>query len=156
MGMTGIFLRVTALLVTALSLAPSFAHVLEAPPRLLRWSPALWREATVFNGQYQLFGTVGAAIDGAAVLVTATMAFVMRTNTDAFGLAVAGAACYALALIAWVAIVAPANAVLATWLPGPIPMDFESIRNRWEIGHMVVAGLKVIGFIAVASATSRS
>jgi hypothetical protein len=150
--MSGIFLRVAALLVTALSLGPSFAHVLEAPPRLLRWSPQLWREATVFNGQYQLFGSIGGALDGAAVLVTATMAFVMRANTDAFGLAVTGAACYALALVAWVAVVSPANAVLATWLPGPIPINFESIRNRWEIGHMIVAGLKGVGFIAVASA----
>lgn len=153
--MSGVFLRVVVLLVTALSLGPSFAHVLEAPPRLLHWSPMLWRETTVFNGQYQFFGMLGGPLDGAAVLLTATMAFVMRTNTNAFGLAVAGAVCYALALIAWVAIVSPANAVLATWLPGPLPADFESIRNRWEIGHMIVAGLKVVGFIAVASAAIR-
>ena len=47
------------LTLAALSLGPSFAHVLEAPPRLTIWSPELWREATVFNGQFQLFATIG-------------------------------------------------------------------------------------------------
>jgi hypothetical protein len=47
-------------------------------------------------------------------------------------------------------IVAPANAILATWQPGPLPADFYAIRNRWEGGHMVVAALKMCGFIAVA------
>ena len=64
-------LRFISLLVTALSRGPSFAHVLEAPPRLMKWSSELWREATVFNGQYQMFGLLGGPLDGAAVVITA-------------------------------------------------------------------------------------
>jgi hypothetical protein len=52
----------------------------------------------------------------------------------------------------WFAWVAPANAVLATWSPGPIPEDFQAVRNRWETGHMAVAGLKLAGFVATALA----
>src|SRR5262249_56784163 len=56
----------------------------------------------------------------------------------------AAAACYALALLLWFALVSPANHVLATWTPGPIPADFEAIRWRWEIGHMAVASAQVV------------
>ena len=36
-----------AAVIAALSLGPSFAHVLEAGPRLSVWPPQLWRETTV-------------------------------------------------------------------------------------------------------------
>ena len=51
------------LLAMALSLGPSFAHLLEAPPRLTVWPPELWREATVFNGQFVYFAVLGAPLD---------------------------------------------------------------------------------------------
>lgn len=57
---------------------------------------------------------------------------------------------YLIALGAWFALVKPANDVLATWVPGPIPDNFETIRSRWETGHMVVTGFKAVGFIALA------
>jgi hypothetical protein len=37
---------------------------------------------------------------------------------------------YAVSLVTWLVIVKPANDVLATWTPGPIPQDFEAIRVR--------------------------
>ncbi|TGU67784.1 DUF1772 domain-containing protein, partial [Mesorhizobium sp. M00.F.Ca.ET.186.01.1.1] len=49
------FWSVLTITIAALSLGPSFAHALESLSRLTRWSPALWREATVFNAQFQLF-----------------------------------------------------------------------------------------------------
>jgi hypothetical protein len=147
--MSPLVVRLITLLVTALSLGLSFAHVLESPPRLSKWSPELWREATVFNGQYLLFGTLGGPLDVAAVLATAVLAVVVRSDQPAFRYALAGAIFFALALVAWAAIVAPANAVLATWQPGPLPENFYAVRNRWEIGHMICAGLKLCGFVAV-------
>ena len=59
-------------------------------------------------------------------------------------------ALFALALLAWAAIVSPANAVMATWTPGPLPSSFHSIQHRWEIGHMLVASLKLLGFAATS------
>jgi hypothetical protein len=139
-----------ALVIAALSLGPSFAHVLEAPPRLAAWPPELWREATVFHGQFQLFGMLGGPLDGGAILVLATLAWLSRREGPAFRPALAAAVLYALSLAAWVAVVAPANGVLATWRPGPIPPDFAAVRLRWETGHMVVAALKLAGFVALA------
>src|SRR5262245_2180337 len=143
-------LRLCCLLITALSLGPSFAHVLEAPPRLMKWSLELWREATVFNGQYQLFGMLGGPLDGAAVLITALLAFLTRHERPNFAFTLTGALLYLLALIAWATIVAPANSVLATWMPGPLPQNAHAIQLRWEVGHMIVAALKLVGFAFIA------
>jgi len=137
---------IASLLIGALSLGASFAHVLEAAPRLSDWSPELWREATVFNRQFAFFAIVGAPLDLAAILVAGLLAYLVAGERPAFWFALAGAGLMALALCAWFAVVAPANAVLATWQPGPIPAEFEATRLRWEIGHMIVAALKLLGF----------
>lgn len=139
-------------LVMALSLGPSFSHLLEAPPRLTVWSPELWREATVFNGQFYLFAVVGGPIDVGAVVTGAVLAFLLRGDRPAFGFALAAALLYAAALVTWFSVVAPANALLATWEPGPIPQNFEAVRNRWETGHIVMTAIKFAGFAAVVTA----
>ncbi|MEZ0172561.1 DUF1772 domain-containing protein [Microvirga sp. TS319] len=136
----------------ALSLGPSFAHVLEAPPRLIAWPPELWREATVFNGQFALFALVGGPLDVAAIAATAFLVFLLRRDLERRRPALASCLLFALSLAVWFAWVWPANNVLATWRPGPIPEDFAAIRDRWETGHMAVAALKFIGFVATALA----
>ncbi|MDX0434029.1 DUF1772 domain-containing protein [Sinorhizobium medicae] len=140
-----------SLLLGALSLGPSFAHVLEAPPRLFVWSPELWREATVFNGQFALFAKVGGPLDVATILATCFLSYLLSNERPAFWFALAGGGFFAGGLAAWFTLVAPANAILATW-PGPIPADFEAVRLRWETGHMAVAALKVLGFGSISVA----
>jgi hypothetical protein len=146
------------LTVAALSLAPSFAHMLEAWPRLYVWPPDLWRETTVFNQQFLLYLIVGAPLDLAAVALSAVYAVRLRTDRpkerSRAGLAVTGCVLYSLALIVWALWVAPANDVLAAWTPGPIPENFDDIRGRWESGHIVVAVLKVLGFMALSLAVA--
>jgi hypothetical protein len=141
-----------ALVVAALSLGPSFAHVLEAPPRLSVWTPELWRAATVFNGQFAWFAVIGAPVDLGAVAAAGWLAWLLWDRRPAFAFALAGTLLFAAGLAAWFGLVAPANAVLATWTPGPLPADFDDIRLRWEAGHMVVAALKFCALVAVAAA----
>lgn len=143
-----------ALTVAALSLGPSFAHVLEAGPRLTVWPPELWRDATVFNAQYVLFAYVGAPVDVAAILVPALLAYRLRADRPKFGLAVTATVLFGLAVTVWASWVAPANAVLATWTPGPLPEDFDEVQARWESGHLVVAALKLLGFMALSLAVA--
>jgi hypothetical protein len=146
-------LNLAALVLAALSLAPSYAHVLEAPPRLGDWPPELWREATVFHGQFAWFAIVGAPIDVVTVVILAVFAFVLRGERGPFRFALAAAGLFLAGLLAWAAIVSPANAILATWQPGPIPANFAAVRGRWEAGHMIVAALKALGFVALCLAT---
>lgn len=140
------------LLVAALSFAPTFAHLLEAPPRLLVWSPQLWREATVFNGQFRLFGLIGGPLDVVVVPVAAVLAFFLRHDRGPFLFTLAGMLLSALSLVLWLSIVAPANATMANWQPGPLPAGFEATRTRWEAGHMLMAGVKFLGLVALIAA----
>ncbi|MXQ11960.1 DUF1772 domain-containing protein [Microvirga makkahensis] len=141
-----------SLTLAALSRGPCFAHVLEAPPRLIAWQPALWREATAFNGQFELFALVGGPLDLGAIAATAALAFRLRADRSRFRPAPAGFLFLAPGLAVWFGWVWPANAVIAAWHPGPIPEAFAAVRNRWETGHMAVAAVKLMGFGATAPA----
>lgn len=146
-------IRLLVVLVAALSFAPSFAHVLEAVPRLTIWSPELWRETTVFNAQYRFFALVGAPLDVAAVLVPAAAAYRLRHQKFALYGAATAAMLFGAALLCWFLVVAPVNAAFATWKPGPLQDDFPSLRDRWEFGHILVAVLKGSGLVAAALTT---
>jgi len=145
-------LGIATLFLAALSLGQSYAHVLESGPRLAVWSPELWREATVFNDQFEYFAVVGAPVDLAAILCSALLAFLLFGRRPVFALALFGVAFFATALTAWFVLVAPMNAILSLWTAGPMRPDFDAVRLRWETGHMVVAALKTFGFLFVAAA----
>jgi hypothetical protein len=146
----GLFLwSLLSAVVAALSLGPSFAHVLEAVPRLTVWPPELWREATVFNRQFEFFAIVGAPLDVGVIIVLAILAWLLRRQQRPFRLALTATLLYAAALATWFLWVAPANAVLATWAGGPVPADFAAVRDRWETGHMAVAAWKLAGFVVL-------
>ena len=102
----------------------------------------------MFHRHFEWFALIGAPVDIAAIVAAFALAFLVRDRPATYLLVVApGAAFMATALAAWFGIVAPANAVLATWKPGPIPPDFDIVRIRWESGHMVVAALKFCGLV---------
>ncbi|RVD32643.1 DUF1772 domain-containing protein, partial [Mesorhizobium sp. M8A.F.Ca.ET.023.02.2.1] len=73
-------------------------------------------------------------------------------DRPAFWFALAATLLYALSLVLWFVLVKPANNVLATWMPGPIPDDFEAMRLRWETGHMAVTAAKAAGFVSLVVA----
>jgi hypothetical protein len=133
-------------------LRPSFAHVLEAGPRLTNWPPELWLETTAFHQQFKWFAIGGAILDTSVIVLLAILAVFLRREWPSFGFAVAATLLYAAALATWFSWVAPANAILSTWKPGPVPPDFAAVRNRWESGHMFVASLKFLGFLALITA----
>jgi hypothetical protein len=136
-------------LVMAMSFGPSVAHLLEAPPRLIVWPPELWREATVFNGQFRLFAVVGAPLDIGSILLGAIFALLLRGDRPAFWFALAAAILYLASLVTWFSVVAPVNEQLATWTPGPIPENFEALRDRWETGHIAITIIKFCGLVCV-------
>ncbi|WP_245262084.1 hypothetical protein [Mesorhizobium sp. WSM3626] len=76
----------------------------------------------------------------------------LREDRPAFWFALGATLLYALSLVLWFVLVKPANNVLATWVPGPIPDNFEAIRLRWETGHMAVTAAKAVGFVSLVVA----
>ena len=140
--------RLTTLVLAALSMALSFCHVMEMPVRLA-WDPLLWMQTTNFGGLYFLFGTLGAAIDVAAILAAFVLVRLVFNRSAGRYFALAGAALMAIGLGTWFAIVAPMNATMANWTPDILPADFEAVRQQWEWGHASIAAIKFAGFTAL-------
>lgn len=143
--------RLAALILAALSLGPSFAHLLERPPRMA-WQPELWMATTVFGDQYAWFGRVGAVLDPATLLVLLLLAWLTRRRRPAFVAAAASFLLFGAALACWALVVQPMNVAMAGWTAGAIPAGFEAVRARWEDGHVIVAALKLTGLVALAFA----
>jgi hypothetical protein len=77
------------------------------------------------------------------------LAWTLRGQATAFRFVLVATLLYAAALALWFGLVKPANDILATWTPGPIPENFEAVRLRWETGHMAVTVAKALGFISL-------
>lgn len=141
-------LRLATLVLAALSTGLSFAHLLEKVPRL-RWDPELWMGATVFGGQYALFGVVGAILDPLTVLLAALTAWLVRRRGPVFVTTLVGAILLAVALALWLALVMPMNEVMTGWTRDTVPGDFATVRAQWENGHGLIAIVKLVAFGAL-------
>lgn len=142
-------LRLATLVLAALSAGLSFGRLLEKAPRL-RWEPELWIGATVFGGQYALFGLVGAILDPLTLLLAGLLAFLVRRRGPVFTTTLAGTLLFAVAIALWFTMVVPMNEAMAGWTRGDVPADFAAVRAQWENGHGLVAIVKLIAFAALA------
>ena len=144
--------RFVAVILAALTLGLGFCHLMQLPSRL-GWDQYLWVGSTVQGGLYALFGSVGALIGLAAIVVLFLLAYFVREHgRPGFGLSVTAAVLYAAAFVLWWVLVYPANAELAKWVTGPVPADWVTYRDRWEWGHAVIALTELAGFAALVLA----
>jgi hypothetical protein len=122
-------------------------------PSRLGWDQYLWVGSTVQGGLYAMFGSIGAVLFVATVIVLALNAYFVREHgRPGFKLAAAAAALFALALALWRVLVYPVNVELAKWVDGPVPADWTSYRARWEWGHAAIALVELAGFAALVGA----
>lgn len=140
--------RTVVMLLSALTMGLTFAHVLELPQRL-QYDADLWFALTRPNALYRYFGIVGGPIEVAAVLGTVILAAFLRRERPSNRVAVAAAFFHGAALASWFTLVAPANAAIGEWGQRGIPPDWESWRNQWELGHALSFVLLTIGFCAL-------
>lgn len=141
--------RYIALMLSALTMAMSFAHAMEMPARM-SWDAALWAGTTVDGALYMMFGTLGGGIVVLNLIALVVVAILMRRHADpARRLSVIAAGLYILSFILFWIVIAPVNSEIATWAGGNIPEDWSRWRLRWETGHLVNAVLQLIGFAAL-------
>jgi hypothetical protein len=141
--------RFVAVMLAALTLGLSFCHLMQLPSRL-GWDQYLWVGSTVQGGLYAAFGSVGAVIFVATVIVLALLAYFVREHgRPGFALALVAAILFAAAFASWWVLVYPANVELAKWVNGPVPADWTDTRARWEWGHAIIALVELIGFAAL-------
>jgi hypothetical protein len=97
-----------------------------------------------------MFGSVGALIGIAAIIVLSLLAyFVRERRRPGFPLALAAAVLFATAFALWWLLVYPANVELAKWVNGPVPADWTDYRARWEWGHAAISLVELFGFGAL-------
>ena len=142
-------IRYLSLLLVALTLGMTFAHVMEIPGKL-RLEGASW--LTVQHNLYVAFGVVGAAIEVLAIVLTWLLVLMVRRRRPAVWWTLAAALCVSAGLADWFLLVAPMNAALSGWTPETLPADWTRYRDQWEIGHAIHAGFFALGFSALVLA----
>ena len=141
--------RFVAIMLAALTLGLGFCHLMQLPSRL-GWDQYLWVGSTVQGGLYAAFGSVGALISIAAIVVLFILAYFVREHgRPGFAFALAAAVLFAAAFVLWWVLVYPANLELATWVNGPVPADWTKYRAQWEWGHATIVVVELLGFAAL-------
>ena len=141
--------RFVAIMLAALTLGLGFCHLMQLPSRL-GWDQYLWVGSTVQGGLYAAFGSVGALISIAAIVVLFILAYFVREHgRPGFAFALAAAVLFATAFVLWWVLVYPANLELATWVNGPVPADWTKYRAQWEWGHATIVVVELLGFAAL-------
>jgi hypothetical protein len=93
--------RFVAVMLAALTLSLSFCHLMQLPSRM-GWDQYLWVGSTVQGGLYATFGSIGAVIDVACVVVLALLAYFVREHgRPGFAFASIAALLFALGLVLW-------------------------------------------------------
>jgi hypothetical protein len=141
--------RYLSLLLVALTLGLTFAHVMEIPGKL-RLDGATW--LAVQHNLYVAFGVVGAVIEVLAIALTWLLVLMTRRRRPALWWTLAAAACVSAGLGDWFLLVAPMNAALSVWTPDTLPADWTRYRDQWELGHAIHAGFFALGFSALVLA----
>jgi hypothetical protein len=141
--------RFVTLVLAALALSLTSAHVLEMPQKM-HYDAQLY--SAVNTTMYRYFAIVGGAYSMGAILAAVVLAVLVRKRRPAFVWTAAGAALYVLWFVSWLTLVAPVNREIASALeaaPGSVAGLWASLRARWEYGHAVGFVLELLGFCAL-------
>jgi hypothetical protein len=137
--------RFIALVVTALSLTMTTAHVLEMPRKL---SYGIDLYTAVNSTMYLYFAIFGAIFEIGAIVAVGSLAWRARHQPSArwtFAAAIA----VTLALVSWLVLVQPVNSAIAHGA------SWSDLRLRWEVGHLVGFVFSLSGFVALVVAVVR-
>ncbi|MCY0096123.1 DUF1772 domain-containing protein [Hoeflea ulvae] len=117
-----------ALILTALALVPSGAHLLELPNKI-GLSQA---DYFVVQGVYRGWAMLG-LLWIAALIANAVMAFLVRLQVRPFRLAMLSTLCFAVLFAIFFIWTLPANQATENWTL--VPAGWDSLRAQWEYSH---------------------
>jgi hypothetical protein len=141
-------LKVPALFLTMLTVAPGLAHLFELPNKIDLPRDAYFTVQQIYAG-WAWFGVVIIA----AIAANLALAWRLRRRNRRSALfAAASATLIALSLGIFFTWTFPANQATLNWTT--IPEDWERLRTAWEYSHAVNAMINTAAFLATAAATS--
>ena len=139
--------RFLAVVLTALLLGTTFAHVLEMPAKL-QVDGALWM--TLQHTLYRSFGTIGAVVEVGAIASVLVLSVLLRQHGRALWLTLFAATCLLVAFfVVWLVFTSAVNAETARWTASSIPTDWMHWRTRWEFSHALRFALHLVAFCSL-------
>lgn len=147
---------VVTLVLVALVLGTSFAHVLEWPAKLQYDGPLYTRLHTTL---YMYWGPPSPTgfVEPAAIVAVLVLAALLHHERPAFTLVAVAAGALLLAFpVIFFWRVEPVNAAFrAAALAGTVPKDWTALRTRWDTGHALRFVLHLAAFVLLASAVTQ-
>lgn len=143
--------RFVTVMLAALTLTMTSAHVLELPQKM-QYDAQMY--SAVNTTLYRYFAIVGGAYTMSSIIAAFVLAFLVRKRRSPFRLSLAGAICLLLAFCSWLLLVAPVNREIAHALeiaPESVPSLWMQLRDRWEYGHAVGFIITLTGFALLVS-----
>lgn len=141
---TGFF----AVVFTALALVPSGAHLLELSSKLQLGAD----EYLTVQRLYQGWALAGIVVVGA--LVSDGLLFIRLRGRAGFVAAIVGFACILATQLVFWSFTYPVNATTQNWTV--LPVNWQSLRLRWELSHASSAILNLLALFAVTTAIVRA
>ncbi len=141
--------RFLTVILTALALTMSSAHMLELPAKM-GYDAGLY--TAVNNTLYTEFGVVGRIYMSGSIIAVAVLLILVRRRRGAFRWTLAATAALALGLVSRLVLVAPVNEEITNAVqhaPGTVPVLWMALRDRWEYGHATGFILQLVGLSAL-------
>jgi hypothetical protein len=146
----GVATRFAAILLTAVALIPTAAHLFELPNKIALSRDAYFTVQGIYRG-WALFGCVLCG----ALIANLALALSLRIQRSSFLLALAAGILIAATLGIFFLCTYPANQATANWTTAPT--NWVALRQEWEYSHAANALLTLVALCCsiLASLTSR-
>lgn len=141
--MTVRVIQFAALVISALALVPSAAH-LAALPNKIGLPQA---EYFTVQGIYRGWAVLG-VLWPTAMILNAWLAYVVHAQPRPFWLAVGAASCFVLMLAIFLCWTYPANQATENWTS--VPENWDALRRQWEYSHAVNTVIVFVAFCLTA------
>jgi hypothetical protein len=141
--------RFVALVLAALALTMTSAHLLELPQKM-QYSPDLY--AAVNTTLYRYFAIVGGTYQITSIGAAGVLAYLVRRHGLTFRWTLLAAVLLGLAFLSWILLVNPVNSQIGAALersPQSVPSLWMQLRDRWEYGHATGFVIQLVGFCAL-------
>lgn len=137
-----------AVVITGLALTGPAAHLYALPNKIGMAREPYFIAQSIYSGWWM----VGLQFP-LAILANLAMAYVLRADPAAMGLALAAAILIVLELTVFFIWTQPANAATSNWTVSPA--NWEELRRQWEYSHAVNAGIVFAAFCLSTAAALR-
>ena len=143
------FWRFITLLLTALALTMTSAHLLELPQKM-EYDASLY--TAVNTTMYRYFAIVGGIYTVSSILTAIVLTILVRRRRSARRWTLAGTLSLVLAFVTWLMLVEPVNNKIADALqvaPKTVPALWMGFRDQWEYGHATGFVFQLLGLSAL-------